>query len=328
MTYSGEHKSAPEAATDQTAPMAANYSNFMNRMGEEFVVEKKGDDEDESDRAANKNIINQMRKAPVDGMHKITFENGKKHMIEPKHVAKALEIHANTPVAKGAKEAVQNALAHSHDQFMHVVKHGKPPVQPAKPRVSLGSMRKEDVDTATRETGRKSKEAITVIGPDGRPKVRYFTPARKEIKVTSEELKGNQHKIDANKNGKIDKMDFKLLRKKKVQEAEEMTVANVAKAAATQTQFGAVGNKNMQQDSVDKMKADPLASKEKVTLPPTQGNKPIGGDTQTHANVAEEILLNKLYDSLSEQNKAKFDAMLETKEGLEYLLNFAREQGL
>jgi hypothetical protein len=29
------------------------------------------------------------------------------------------------------------------------------------------------------------------------------------------ELKGNQHKIDANKNGKLDAMDFKLLRKKK-----------------------------------------------------------------------------------------------------------------
>lgn len=327
MTYSGEHK--PAKPTDQTSPMAANYANFMNRMGEEYVVEKKGDDEDESDRAANKNIINQMRKAPVDGMHKITFENGKKHMIEPKHVAKALEVHANTPVAKGAREEVQNALGRSHEDFMHVVKHGKAPVVKPKPKVSLGTMRKEDVDSSTRESGKKAREAVTVTGSDGRPKVKYFTPARKEIKVTSEELKGNQHKIDANHNGKIDGHDFKLLRKrKKVQEAEEMTAANVAKAAATQTQFGAVGNRNMQQDSIDKMKSDPLASKEKVSLPPTQGNKPIGGDTQTHPNVAEEILLNKLYDSLSEQNKAKFDAMLETDEGIEYLLNFAREQGL
>jgi hypothetical protein len=31
----------------------------------------------------------------------------------------------------------------------------------------------------------------------------------------SEELKGNQHKIDKNKNGKVDKEDFELLRKKK-----------------------------------------------------------------------------------------------------------------
>jgi hypothetical protein len=34
-------------------------------------------------------------------------------------------------------------------------------------------------------------------------------------KIMDEELKGNQHKIDANKNGKIDAHDFKLLRAKK-----------------------------------------------------------------------------------------------------------------
>ena len=40
----------------------------------------------------------------------------------------------------------------------------------------------------------------------------------------NEELKGNQHKIDANKNGKVDAHDFKLLRKKKkvAEEAEQI----------------------------------------------------------------------------------------------------------
>lgn len=43
--------------------------------------------------------------------------------------------------------------------------------------------------------------------------------AAKIMAETSHELKGNQHKIDANKNGKIDAHDFKLLRgKKKVEE--------------------------------------------------------------------------------------------------------------
>jgi hypothetical protein len=36
-----------------------------------------------------------------------------------------------------------------------------------------------------------------------------------------EELKGNQHKIDANKNGKVDAHDFKLLRAKKTMKEEE-----------------------------------------------------------------------------------------------------------
>lgn len=36
--------------------------------------------------------------------------------------------------------------------------------------------------------------------------------AAEVAKIMGEELKGNQHKIDANKNGKIDSQDFKLLR--------------------------------------------------------------------------------------------------------------------
>ena len=39
--------------------------------------------------------------------------------------------------------------------------------------------------------------------------------------VTKEELKGNQHKIDKNKNGKIDAHDFKLLRKEEVEQIDE-----------------------------------------------------------------------------------------------------------
>jgi curved DNA-binding protein CbpA len=45
----------------------------------------------------------------------------------------------------------------------------------------------------------------------------------KDDRSVKEELKGNQHKIDANKNGKVDAHDFKLLRKKKVaEEVEEL----------------------------------------------------------------------------------------------------------
>jgi len=44
-----------------------------------------------------------------------------------------------------------------------------------------------------------------------------------EVEQTDEELKGDQHKIDANKNGKVDGHDFKLLRsKKKVEESSDL----------------------------------------------------------------------------------------------------------
>ena len=64
-----------------------------------------------------------------------------------------------------------------------------------------------------------------------RPKHRKgYNPGEDE--EVYEELKGNQHKIDANKNGKVDAHDFKLLRgKKKVaEEAEDLDEAALKQA--------------------------------------------------------------------------------------------------
>ena len=49
----------------------------------------------------------------------------------------------------------------------------------------------------------------------------------KKSKV-EEELKGNQHKIDKNKNGKIDAHDFKLLRKEEAEELDELNKKTLA----------------------------------------------------------------------------------------------------
>ena len=60
----------------------------------------------------------------------------------------------------------------------------------------------------------------------------------KKSKV-EEELKGNQHKIDKNKNGKIDGHDFKLLRKEDVEELDELSaelLQRTAKAASARSQ--------------------------------------------------------------------------------------------
>jgi hypothetical protein len=46
--------------------------------------------------------------------------------------------------------------------------------------------------------------------------------AEAAAKIMGEQLKGNQHKIDANKNGKVDAHDFKLLRAKKDMKKEEV----------------------------------------------------------------------------------------------------------
>ena len=39
--------------------------------------------------------------------------------------------------------------------------------------------------------------------------------------IQNEELKGNQHKLDKNKNGKLDKQDFKLIRKEETEQVDE-----------------------------------------------------------------------------------------------------------
>ena len=136
------------------------------------------------------------------------------------------------------------------------------------------------------------------------------TPKKK--KSMREALIGNQKKIDANHNGKVDGQDFKILRGK--EKFKKFSKKNESVEV------------NMSQDSIDKIEKDPLASKVKIKLPPTQGNKAVGGDIQTHPNVAEQKLQN-LYNSLSEENRAKFEALIETDPGFQQLLDFAEKQG-
>ena len=52
-----------------------------------------------------------------------------------------------------------------------------------------------------------------------------------DVEQTDEALKGNQHKIDANKNGKVDAHDFKLLRKKKGVKEDVEQVDEISKQA-------------------------------------------------------------------------------------------------
>ena len=86
-------------------------------------------------------------------------------------------------------------------------------------------------------------------------------------KIVDEELKGNQHKIDANKNGKVDAHDFKLLRAKKgmkeeLKQVDEAfpTVADAKKRMAagktttgtvTKTKTGLVHKRDYKDDEDD-----------------------------------------------------------------------------
>jgi hypothetical protein len=264
------------------APTDKDFENSKKSIKESSHNETEG--------GAEKNIINQLNKRPQGDYHVgVSFSNGKKADVHVRDANKIRSLHLNAKTAK-EKEEIQDMASDSHESLKKLASTGKVEIEKPESKVSLGSMRKEELQSDSRNF-----KLIVVTGPDGRPKFVKRKEPRKDIGVN---------------------------------ESEEMNSANVAKAAATQTKFGVVGNRNMQQDSIDNIQKDPLASKQKVVLPPTQGNKPIGGDTQTHANIAEEVLLDKLYKSLSEENKMKFVVLAKTEEGTEKLIHFAKEQDL
>jgi len=88
------------------------------------------------------------------------------------------------------------------------------------------------------------------VKPIDRRKDRHGYNPGEDEKVY-EELKGNQHKIDANKNGKVDAHDFKLLRKKKkvAEEVEELEELSTPTLQSYRKKARAQGNA-----IVDKMK--------------------------------------------------------------------------
>lgn len=89
----------------------------------------------------------------------------------------------------------------------------------------------------------------TKVKPIDRRKDRHGYNPGEDEKVY-EELKGNQHKIDANKNGKIDAEDFKHLRKKKMkEEAEQIDELSTPTLQSYRKKARAQGNA-----IVDKMK--------------------------------------------------------------------------
>jgi len=99
-----------------------------------------------------------------------------------------------------AEEAVDKHEKKMHGKKGEVAKHEK-------------AMHKEDVKEPTGSLKDACWKGYTAVGmkmKNGR-KVPNCVPVKEEEEI-DEELKGNQHKIDANKNGKVDKHDFKLLR--------------------------------------------------------------------------------------------------------------------
>jgi len=81
---------------------------------------------------------------------------------------------------------------------------------------------------------KKREEIVKALKRRGMGPEKAFPIATATAKKVAEELKGNQHKIDANKNNKIDAGDFKLLKKKKEAMKEEAEMDYEGEMARTE----------------------------------------------------------------------------------------------
>ena len=83
--------------------------------------------------------------------------------------------------------------------------------------LDLGEETEIEEKTLTKAEMKKREEVAKAIKRDqpGMPMGKKMAIATATAKKVAEELVGNQHRIDANKNGKIDAHDFKLLKAKK-----------------------------------------------------------------------------------------------------------------
>ena len=266
---------------------------------------KDGSKSDGDEEGGREHIIVQLRKAEnLRGERHTEFNDNSKHKLALSHVKKALDMHSKMkPAQKGEFEA---RLAKSHSSF-HDAVAGKP-AEPAKPKITLAKSVREDVDPSTRRADRGAIEVRTIRKPDG-----SF--------VISKTTKG------AVKTGDI--IDAKESVDKFAKQYTDTEEAGEEKREGQTTPKGASADMTV---NAAKYQKDPLVSKEKFKLPLTKGNQSPGGEDTEYVggkySVAEERLLNTLYSKLDESNKQLFNNLIQTKEGVAQLVEFAMEQGI
>lgn len=150
--------------------------------------------------------------------------------------------------------------------------------------------------------------------------------AEQKAKTVAEELKGNQHKIDANKNGKIDAHDFKLLRGKKTMKKEEQvneafpTVADGEKSlrakegktsmgTVTKTKTGIVHTRDYEDDSDETpaKKGRPTGGGAGKTTKKKKLSEMLGAYREKGISSLYEEPDNETFTKEFKDQKAKFD---------------------
>jgi len=108
----------------------------------------------------------------------------------------------------------------------HIKKVGIKPNMYNRIEKDMGKKRKQGVDRAfDRMTKEEAEQQIESVVPEYDDPISRMRKKENEQKRKNqnmkEQLKGNQHKLDKNKNGKLDAHDFKLLRKEDAEQVDE-----------------------------------------------------------------------------------------------------------
>ena len=119
---------------------------------------------------------------------------------------------------RGGHETPKHAIARRVGKDFYGIKSGgKTSIYNRSPKPNLPEEAELDEKMLTKAEMKKREEVAKAIKRDnpGMPMGKKMAIATATAKKVAEELVGNQHRIDANKNGKIDAHDFKLLKAKK-----------------------------------------------------------------------------------------------------------------
>ncbi len=144
----------------------------------------------------------------------------------------------------------------------------------------------------------------------------------------NEALTGKQHKIDANKNGKVDAHDFHLLRKKKkvAEEVEELDEKLTAKTPMGKyiKDFTKSDAPQFKGKSPAKRRVMAIAAK----LTAERGGKPLNKEERLQDRLSDiseshQRVMLDVFEKLNEDNKTKFMTACSTPEGVEQMLDFA-----
>jgi len=266
-------------------------------------------------------IIVQYRKAERMPEKEIEHNDNSKHSFPKAHYKKALDMHLTMKPSE--KETFEKRLAASKASALSAVA-GEPAPKP-KPKITLGGkMQKEAKDLDTKNVKSLVKHDCATHVKHGKFGEGRCVPEMHTIEEISEGVGYVTHYDVLFEHGIEKDVPVESLQILASEEHGHMPKKSM-KEALIGNQKNIDANHN---NKIDKQDFKILKGKEKFKKFSKMKESSEANMQQDSLEYSmEEKSLNNLYNSLSEENQAKFEELIETDPGFEQLLSFARKQG-